>query len=271
MPDGRIRGGARPRAFRTLGDTLPYSGSLNRRILELASARDRNAVPIPNACDATWSYSAGRVWVRKRICFQTIMAEAVAALLAPVVGATLPDAAIYRDDPANEWDWMSAVVRDARHWDPKYRDAVVNLDEVAAMMVLDAVLLNEDRHAGNILAVPEPDGISMKLWAIDFGNALVGRLSDFESRGISPPSDFGVRRHATGLPIGALKARVQSPIDELRRIPRTEVVATSIEACRIARELDDSTSVRLADALEHRCRSASEIVGYYLDRLEASR
>ena len=153
------------------------------------SATDHKPIPVGNSSNATLSFSTdGRLWVRKREVhtgFQSLLAEAIAWLICKHIKISVPDAA-FHVDPSGDHSWMSQFITGTKHWQPSYGNFIDNLDDVAGMLTLDALLLNEDRRGANILAQANTDGVSFKLWAIDFGNSLVGWIGDFEERGMCP-------------------------------------------------------------------------------------
>jgi len=145
------------------------------------------------------------------------------------------------------------------------RDYIENPDEVAAMLVLDALVCEEDRHAANILVQPIGDEVHLRLWAIDSGNALIGHVSEYVARGFEAPSPHN---HARGLPLDVLGEPALVIAARSCLLEERVIHLLSLEACSIAREprVDD-----LSAALLRRCRAAPEIVAEYLHRLEALR
>lgn len=237
------------------------------RIPRLTSIVDGPFVPVENGCEATWALDdQGGRWVRKRESntgCEPLLAEAIAWLLGRLLGVRQPDAAVF--DEKGERSWMSGMVPSVGHWTRDMRDYVENLDEVAAMLVLDALVFEEDRHARNILVQPLGDEVHLRLWAIDSGNALVGHVSEFIARGLDAPSPHN---HARGLPIDVLGETALVIAGRSCHLEERVIHLVSVEACSIAREprIDD-----LSAALARRCRAAPEIVAEYLHRLEALR
>lgn len=156
---------------------------------------------------------------------------------------------------------MSEVVRAVTHWNAEYRDLIVNLDEVGRMLTLDALTLNEDRHARNILMQPQSDDAHFVLWAIDSGDALIGSPTDFVMAGLKHPDP---RNHARGLPIEALRSGALASAQQACALPERRLHAIVAEACGLAREPEQAA---LTDALIHRCGHAPQIVASYLDAL----
>lgn len=100
-----------------------------------------------------------REWVLKREMegFNSVLSEAIGYCLSRLVGVPTPEGGILlesKDMPL----WMCRRVPDVTHWDVSHMHKVINLDQVGAMLALDAVIGNADRHAGNILLEPRADG-----------------------------------------------------------------------------------------------------------------
>ena len=194
---------------------------------------------------------------------QPLLAESIAWLMAQRADMRTPEAA-FHVDRSGEYSWLSKFIYSNKLWRPENGDFIANLDDVAGMLVLDAVLLNEDRHGSNIVLEAREDGVSFTAWPIDFGNALVGWVSDFSSRALGAPQVDAVRRqHVRGLPLEAIEPYLAEPLDRLRRLSASDIVGITCEACRIAREPAENASL-LSSALEHRCGAAEEIVQCYM-------
>lgn len=245
------------------------AGLFFAEIPEIDQVRDVLPVPVRHTSDGCWAVdAAGHRWFRKRednIGYQGVLAEATSWLLCRQLGVRTPQGAVVM--ATGERSWLSAALGLVMHWDPAFRDMISNLDEVAAMLVLDAIVLNEDRHAGNILVEPGEDETDLRLWAIDFGDALVGQIDDFEERDLDAPAQEKIRLvHARGLPISALAALVEPAVDRATNLPQSALRTLVLHACAIARETDVKAE-KLSHLLDRRCRAASQIVGCYVDRL----
>ncbi len=247
------------------------AGALFVEIPELkGSVIDHKPIRVGNSSNATLSFSTdGRLWVRKHEVHtgcQPLLAEAVAWLMCRHIKISVPDAA-FHVDRSGQRSWMSQFISGIKHWQPDYGNFIDNLEDVAGMLALDALLLNEDRHGANILAQASADGVSFKLWAIDFGNSLVGWIGDFEERGQDAPALETVRRqHAKGLPLEAIGPYLADPLKRLRELSPSAISAVAIAACEVAREPKDSIG-RLSQALQRRCLAVEEIVQCYIHRL----
>jgi hypothetical protein len=68
--------------------------------------------------------------------------------------------------------WLSKAVKSPLHWDIDRLDFIRNINYLGNMLVLDVLLLNGDRHGGNILLQPNPDELDLHLWTIDADDVL---------------------------------------------------------------------------------------------------
>ena len=189
-------------------------------------------VPVPHTNAAVYAVSGdGRRWVAKReedMGYEALLAEALTWQLGHALGACQPDAAFCE----NERTWLSALVPNVAHWDPRFAERVSNPEQVGAMLVLDLWVHNEARHARNILSEAQTDG-TVRVWTIDADEALVGHIGDFAMRTGVPPS---VHNHARGLPIAACVGGVSAAMDAAAGVLDSDL-ATAVEAaCSIARE-----------------------------------
>jgi hypothetical protein len=238
------------------------------QIERLAGVVDGELVPIRNGSDARWARDAtGRTWVRKREVntgANGLLAEAASYLLGDLLGVRQPRAAVFHD--GDEWSWMSErLVAAGEHWNPDQRDLIANVEEVGRMVALDALTLNEDRHAQNLLVEPLADGAHLRVWAIDSGNALIGTPVDFCGRGVEPPNPSN---HARGLPILALTDGAMAAAEVAAALPADRITVLMREACALAREPAEEA---LKSALVTRCVQARTIVARYLDLLGTHR
>ncbi len=184
------------------------------RIERLPEVTDGVLVPVPNACEAVYAIDArGRQWVRKRLRHMSpdvLMAEALGWLLAKELGGPIPDAALVGE--GEDLSWLSSRI-DAAHWSPHQVHFVGNFAEFGRVLALDAIVFTPDRHAGNILLEPHPDEMTLRAWAIDVGNALIGKPRDYKQLGADEPPPTS--QLAPGLPFalleeGAREAAVQA-------------------------------------------------------------
>lgn len=106
------------------------------------------------------------------------------------------------------------------------------MEPFGAMLALDAITHNEDRHLGNILIQPDPDDVHLRAYAIDSGSALVG-WSDFHNLQMAVPSP---RNLAPGIPVDLLEAGALAAAARAATIEPGEILALVSEACEIARD-----------------------------------
>ncbi|WP_426755664.1 hypothetical protein [Myxococcus sp. Y35] len=226
---------------------------------------DHGPVDVDHSSEAVFAIDGdGRRWVRKKMLFtgwQPILAESLGWLISREIGVRAPVGAVCGS--GDELSWLSAYVPHALHWQRNYVHFVRNIDEFGAMLTLDALLYNADRHAKNILLVPEQGEEELIAWSIDVGNALVGHPQDFMELGLRVPEK---PNSARGLPIdlmrvGAFAAAQQA--SKLAGTPRLERYVA--EACAIVGE---GTAPLLLEAISRRMERAGDLVEEYLKILE---
>ncbi len=236
------------------------------RIEHLNGVEDGARIEVQHNNDACWAIDAsGRHWVRKRDSvtgWESLLAEAASFLLGLELEVRQPTGALFRDNGGSSW-MSERIPAVGEHWLPDMRDSIVNLDEVARMIVLDAITCNEDRHSGNILVQPTVDPDSLRLWAIDSGEARIGWVEDFSKLGTMVPNPFN---HAPGLPIEVLREDALAAAQVALQIPEATLFAIAEEACSIVQE---ARVELLTAAMVLRCRNAPQIVSSYLDDLGA--
>lgn len=225
-----------------------------------------------NAADARYYVDeAGRRWVGKRELdtgVESVLAESLCWFLAKETGVRTPEAGCIGDIATDSFVWLSEYVGNTVHWESRHANFIANDGEVVAMLVLDAVTFNEDRHALNVLLVPQAETV-LQLWAIDSGNARVGYIDDFcrlSSDSVPPVNDRTLR----GLPIARLRGLAElaaHPFEELAR----DRPATVEHYVRVACDLvhDGPRAASLSAALTARMANARSLITSYLDALEA--
>ena len=176
------------------------------------------------------------------------------------LGVKQPHSALYWDPREDDWSWLSEVVTGV-HWSPDMCDYIINKEEVAAMIVLDALVANDDRHLRNIIAEVSGDEFGFTLWAIDNGKALVAYPEDFLSLGLNPPDP---RNHARGLPVEPLTHHAMEVASKAFSIDPRELQAYVEEACEVVQE---TKAAQIGECLYKRCQNAEDIVQAYLDKL----
>lgn len=233
----------------------------------VVSLADASPVPVQHTGNAVYALdSEGGRWVRKReadMGCEGFIAETLSWLVARRVGAPVPAGAVFTADGA-ERSWLSSVIPAVAHWNAALAPFVINTDELGAILALDTVVLNEDRHAGNILLEHHPDELHLRVWAIDHDDAIVGRPDDFVARRNSIPS---ARNLARGLPIDLIAPHAVAAAERLRDCSSAEIHGLVQECCLLAHE---PRSEDIGSVLFDRCRTAPELVSRYLDVIRSS-
>ncbi len=245
------------------GDGLIPPRTLHR----VAGLVDGGLVPVPNGSAARWARDdAGRLWVRKRereTTFDGLLAEVVGHLLGAVLEIPQPAAAVHVS-LEDGWSWLSEAVKGVQHWEPSLRDMVVNVGELGRVLALDAIGFNPDRHPGNLLVQFEDDDGRGRVWAIDFGDALVGRPAELARRGLEVPRPHPDMR---GLPVDLARQAALDGAVVASRLSSERLRVIVEEACAICEE---PAADVLQTALARRCHHAVDIVARYLDVLGAA-
>lgn len=225
---------------------------------------DFGPVPVMTASEPTYAMDvSGRKWVRKSILHtvhEPLLAEALGWLLGKVLGVRTPDGAIGGE--GDGLSWLSLRVPGVTHWDPSGIHFIKNVKELGRMLVLDAIILNEDRHEGNILLQANPDQHNLVAWAIDTGGALIGFPDSFAQAEMALPS---IAKLARGIP-------VELVADEARA---TALRATSLSPYLLKRFVDEACQIAgepkagiLLEALSARIEGASDLTEKYLQSIE---
>ncbi|MBN1208217.1 MAG: hypothetical protein JXB05_25370 [Myxococcaceae bacterium] len=226
---------------------------------------DGKLVDAENSSEAVYSMDAlGRRWVRKKMLYtgwQPILAESIGWLLAREIGLRVPAGAV--GGTGNELSWLSAYIGDALHWQRGLAHFVKNIDEFGAMLTLDAIIFNDDRHSKNILLVPDQGEEDYVAWAIDVGNARVGYPTEFAALGLDVPTKPNIAR---GLPIELMKVGAFAAAKKAAQLAGTQTLARYVgEACDVVGE---STANLLLGALSERMKHAGELVERYMQVIE---
>lgn len=100
----------------------------------------------------SWSIDVtGTIWARKRVevtGIEGLLAEAVSWLLARRLRVPVPDAAVTL---SGDLSWLSKQITPVVHWDAIHQGGITNLLDLGKVLVLDVLINNPDRHAGNLL------------------------------------------------------------------------------------------------------------------------
>jgi hypothetical protein len=199
----------------------------------------------------------GREWVRKKhvdgLGVQ-ISGEVVGALLATKLGIPIPEYATSERPRA----WLSRWAPGSSPWSEAHNTDLVNEPDLGRILALDAVLLNTDRSARNILVTIDPEESSWRVSAIDFGMA-----------GVSFPARFNIDRDRVlqrgPLPRSVPAHRVHEEAIECAHAAADLTSWTIKQVCAQACALSGNTmEATMAEVLEHRCRNAVRFVeGYF--------
>lgn len=224
---------------------------------------DCGAVPVEHTGFAVYSLdSTGRRWVRKRECntgVEEFLAEMIGWLIGRRLFVPMPEAGVFVGE--NDRSWLSAQIPDVVHWDASRAHLVTNMGGLGAMMALDALIMNADRHAGNILLQPAPDQLHLKAWAIDHGQALVGWPADYVARHADIPDP---RNLARGLPMDLMQEGAMQAAEKATGLALRDILPLVREACTIVEETKMND---VADVLAERCVNACRLVEGYLKRV----
>lgn len=228
---------------------------------------DGRPVPVGNShCAVFTTTPDGVTWIRKRELDsgpQPLVAEALGWRLARQLSVPVPPAAI--GEPNGELSWLSYFLDGAMGWDETRADRLSNPDDLGAILALDAIILNEDRHAANILCLPDENEYSLSIVSIDTGAAWIGWPDDYARRVDDIPS---VQKLAAGLPVDACQAGARDLALRAAQLSPDLLRDAAWEALDIVERLDQLQV--LTQTLVRRCASAPQLVTAYLEAIEAS-
>jgi hypothetical protein len=147
------------------------------------------------------------------------------------------------------------------HWDPSNIHFIKNAKELGRMLALDVIILNEDRHEGNILLQPDPDQHNLLAWAIDAGGALVGFPESFAQAKMALPS---IAKLARGIPVELVGDEARATALRATGLSPYLLKRFVSEACDIAGEPKAGI---LLEALSARIERAEELTEKYLESI----
>jgi len=208
----------------------------------------------------------GRLWVMKKeknSAPAQMVAESIGWQLGRAIGVRCPDAGVCLE---GDRAWLSLLIESAKQWKPTYADSITNYDELGAMLVLDTIIINEDRHAGNLLVEPHPDQARLRSWAIDSGDAKAGYPGEYavvSQRG-SVPVDFPV-----GLPIDAMIQGIDNASQKACELTDRALRNFVDETAEIG-QMDSEGANSLLTTLADRCARAKELSDQVLDHLRGT-
>jgi hypothetical protein len=208
----------------------------------------------------------GRPWVRKvDMGWQELLAELVGWYLGNALGVPQPHGAFFKG-PGTEVGWLSALISSPLHWNGAHAHFVKNLEGLGAMLTLDALIHNHDRHAKNILLTSMGDELDVWAWAIDAGASLVGYPQDFSDAGLSIPEKPNLAR---GLPVGLLEVGAYKAAKRAAELAGSVMLRQCVQqSCMLVGE---SGSDLLFSALSRRMEQATQLVERYIQVVGAIR
>jgi hypothetical protein len=147
----------------------------------------------------------GNRWVLKRnmLGYNSILAEAVGLELSRLLGIQTPSAGLLVEP--GQHLWMTRYLPDVKHWSLDDRHLVKNLPDIGGMLVLDIVVGNEDRHAGNILL--QAKDRTLTAFSIDMEQSWAGTPEDISERPVEELPKI-TRGFARLLPMAELEAHM---------------------------------------------------------------
>jgi hypothetical protein len=205
---------------------------------------------VPVACSAEVRYAAsasGERWVGKRCGGSDVIAEACGWLLARELEVPVVTRVGVSAGDGDLW-WLGALVDNAGHFTPSAAQQVTNPEALGRVLLLDALLGNEDRHGGNLLVAHGVDG--SRVIAIDFAGSWAGSPSTFVTRGEEAPS---MTKVAPGITRGLVAASAEACAARAEALSTATLGAIAFEACRVARygraeDLDEALTFRFSRA-----------------------
>ncbi|WP_228565572.1 hypothetical protein [Myxococcus sp. AB036A] len=233
------------------------------RIERVSSVVQGEEVPVPNGCDATYATDGNRRWVHKPLLgADGLLAEALGLLLGQALGAPVPVGAV--TGPPGDTTWLSEVIPNILHWDHRLANFIVNYPEVGRLLTLDAILLNDDRHEGNlVLQATAEHEYARRAWGIDMANALAGKPIDFAKAGMNTPS---IAKLVDGIPVELIQEGAMLAAVRAQSLSPYLVKSMVMEACSLSREPRENEDVLLG-ALLGRMGRAPELVAEYLEKV----
>jgi hypothetical protein len=203
--------------------------------------------------------SLGRPWIRKvNLGWQELLAELIGWLLGKELGVPQPAGAFYKG-AGPEMGWLSAEIASPFHWHGSHAHFVQNIDGLGAMLTLDALIHNHDRHAKNILLTSTGEEPDVLAWAIDTGAALVGFPGDFIGAGLAIPEKPNL---APGLPVGLMEVGAYKAAKKAAELAGSAVLRHYVrQSCMLVGEKESDL---LFTALSKRMEQATDLVDRYI-------
>ena len=223
------------------------------------------AVSVPNKSGAMYALATGRKWIRKTKLSTSefdMLAEALGWLLSRKLDLPIPNLAAYVPGEYEKDCWLSELIQNAGHWSAD-KTPIQNLKDMGGFLTLDALLMNADRHEGNILLEPRVENgeETWHLWGIDFGNATIGRINEFVSIRSDLPDTKVLPRD---LPFEILEGPALQAAEEIKTWPASFINKSVHEACQVA---GYERAGELAEVLEIRCNEAVSLTETYFKNI----
>lgn len=204
----------------------------------------------------------GDLWVLKNLPPRGVLAEAIGALLGRQLGVPIREFGCF-DDTRLGKGWLSSYATHSSHWHRRRLYDLSNFGDLGRMLVLDAIIYNEDRNAQNIIFEQGDEPDHFTFWAIDMEAALVSRPKELGSKGLKCPDPFALPPDLTA---NVHDESVEHAVTQARHLPEATLRAL-VSAAVLAAGARDSDA--LYEALLSRCRASEQIMKDYLDRLAA--
>jgi hypothetical protein len=236
----------------------------SQRLAVVTALTDGDLVPMRNTSDALYAIASDHTkWVKKYLSANDLLAECLGTLLAMDLDVPTAAGGYYVDTSATRW-WLSRVIEPAFHWSPQRAQRLAEPKELGAILALDAIIGNRDRHAANIILTPRNTETELRAFSIDVADSWIGSPSDLEAAGLDIPSVANVAR---GLPLDILAEGAHECADRATKMAPWRVVDSCREACIIAQEPAGSDD-RLVAALTTRLQNAPDLIKRYLTALK---
>ena len=206
---------------------------------------------------------AARRWVwKKEMRADDVLAEALGWLLSRALGVPTPDAATV--GMRGSASWATELIDAPLHWGQLRGAVLVNPDAVGAMIGLDVLLGNPDRHASNILCVPQPSADELFAYSIDLAASWAGDPKGFDAKALDVPTvDLVIPPE---IPVDLIRAGAYAFAQRAQDLPVADVRSYVAEACDL---VDDPDAALLDKTLQRRITYLGTLLDQYLPLMEA--
>lgn len=251
---------------------MPDVGSTEKGLFvdpieRVAWTRETKNRRVPSSVNETTIVIDGneRIWVQKWSEDNNsalIFNESIAWHLGQRMGVLMPTCAV--DTSGASPRWLSELVDDAQRWSSANAVYASNPESLGAMLALDVLILNEDRHAGNILMQADGSPINLRCWAIDHDGAMVADPARFESQIEHLPSTGS---HADLTPSPQIEKGARLAVERVQELEFKELVGMTEDA---ASPTGVGFARPIAELLERRLGCLSRLVEAHLKALGAT-